>query len=275
MKINQYKDNNILNLLPANNYQISGCNRIHFTGKSKYDFLDEFAVSQETKENIILKRIEDMFGRLLCTTIDSGQKFVMNKASNNQDLQESFSDILQPVSNETVKAIKNKKQQAKKLGIKVNFAYHTDSAEELISGLIRLQEAGYPLPKKIRIFESFISELHKDTNIAAIHRIFKRKNIEFISKENIFENLKHEMGHFLHSMRDYKLYKYLALNNIEFKPEYKELIRKELLYEEAATNPAEFVAEAFRKQVNGRTLSNELLDLYNKLKGPVIKGILH
>jgi hypothetical protein len=275
MKINQYKRINGTNLVRDNNYQVPNCNRIYFSGKSRYDFLDEFTVRLKSKkENIIMMRFKDIVSRFIFCTLDSTQKYIQKKASNSLKWQNISNEIFQHISPDIVKIIKMEEMNAKKLGVKASLAYHKDSAEKLICGLINFKEAGYPLPKKVRILESFSVELLKNISKAtAFCWLFESNNIGIVNRNDIFSNLEHEMGHYLHSVRDYRLFRYFKFNNIKFKPEYEKLICEEINWY-ASTNPAEFVADAFRKQVNGGVLSKELLDIYKKLKGPAIKGIL-
>jgi hypothetical protein len=83
------------------------------------------------------------------------------------------------------------------------------------------------------------------------------------STNNQHHAIYHEMGHFMHYRQSKQVY--LALISSKFKPD--DLLIAEKVSSYAKTSPAEFVAEVFAKLLNGDSVSDDVITLYEKLKG--------
>ena len=143
-----------------------------------------------------------------------------------------------------------------------------------------------------------VDELGKMTNKEQIDYLFEasdalREGLPFnqlpsskilASKRSVFDTLYHEEGHLFHNKNTILDYKdmHVVYNQQTGKPDKIGALAKGFLESKeeqfiastvssyAKSSPLEFVAEVYARMLNGEKFGDDVMNLYNKYKGPVL-----
>lgn len=179
------------------------------------------------------------------------------------------------------KTIKELINEAKFLGVKVNYGNETHLGKLINETLKDVKKAGYKMPKRIEYggceFTNNSQSLYYSYGTIYLNPYYNWANIDKESKinyqngitssDNPKHNIYHEIGHVLHRKNGLFNFTKLKTDIYNFSLEEKQLIFQNVgAY--ATSNPHEFVAEVFAGKMDGKKYNDEINKLYNKFKGP-------
>jgi len=145
----------------------------------------------------------------------------------------------------------------------------------------QIKKAGLKYKGKPLELEEILKQ-NKEEQDAILTEIATSLNIKFTRKSNKFDIIVHEMGHSEHQ-RNCKNFQNLSKSEEQIKigkevsEETKEFLENENIQQTAlkvspysTESPAEFVAETYKDLINGKTHTEDVMELYRKYEGPPV-----
>ena len=189
-------------------------------------------------------------------------------------------------------SIVDEQQHALSLGVKaVDYGGRIDIAKDVNAVLTAFKQRGFSLPDQVLVNEErfinwaaldgtnskdavavFVSNISQTQSYLLLNPLYDywgrlaldvEKNSGYWSTKNQYHALHHEMGHYLHYTQDKNNYRVLLGDKLS----PTELLIAEKVSDYAKTDKIEFVAEVFALLLNGGTISNDAMTLYEQLKG--------